>query len=210
MGVMPMFPLGTVLLPGAVLPLQVFEPRYLQMVRDILADDVNGPEFGVVMIERGREVGGGDERSSVGTVARIVDIKALPDGRYGLVAVGSERIRVVAWLPDDPYPAADVEPWPDDDIDTADVDAIALRIDDLHEQVRSLNAELRTLGRVTPPHDAEISADPRLAVYHLGSLAPLGPADRQRLLLAPTLSQRLGVLAQALDDAEAVVRFHSS
>jgi len=56
MGVLPMFPLGMVLLPGGVLPLQIFEPRYRKMVVDILEDDVNEPEFGVVMIERGREV----------------------------------------------------------------------------------------------------------------------------------------------------------
>ena len=58
MGVMPMFPLGAALLPGAVLPLVVFESRYRQMVIDLLADDVNEPEFGVVMIDRGTEVGG--------------------------------------------------------------------------------------------------------------------------------------------------------
>jgi uncharacterized protein len=82
MAVMPMFPLGTPLLPGAVLPLHVFESRYRQMVRDILADDVDPPEFGVVMIERGSEVGGGDERATIGTIARIVDIQVAPDGRY--------------------------------------------------------------------------------------------------------------------------------
>src|SRR5688500_15370184 len=81
MGAMPMFPLGMALLPGAVLPLHVFEPRYRQMVHDMLADEVDAPEFGVVMIERGREVGGGDTRTRVGTVARLVDIRALPDGR---------------------------------------------------------------------------------------------------------------------------------
>jgi ATP-dependent Lon protease len=102
MGVMPMFPLGTALLPGAVLPLHVFEPRYRQMVHDIVSDSVDAPEFGVVMIERGREVGGGDTRTRVGTVARVVDMRALPDGRYALVAVGAERLQVKAWLPDDP------------------------------------------------------------------------------------------------------------
>src|SRR5215210_6288063 len=96
MGVMPMFPLGTALLPGAVLPLHVFEPRYQQMVHDLLANDVDAPEFGVVMIERGREVGGGDVRTRVGTVARVIEMGALPDGRYALVAVGSERLRVNA------------------------------------------------------------------------------------------------------------------
>ncbi|WP_415830929.1 LON peptidase substrate-binding domain-containing protein [Janibacter anophelis] len=59
MDVLPMFPLGTVLLPGNPLPLQVFEPRYLAMLRDIAGGD---GRFGVVLIERGFEVGGGDQR----------------------------------------------------------------------------------------------------------------------------------------------------
>src|SRR6478735_2099236 len=133
MGVMPMFPLGMALLPGAVLPLHVFEPRYRQMVHDILADDVEAPEFGVVMIERGREVGGGDTRALVGTVARVVDMRALPDGRYALVAVGAERLRVNAWLPDDPYPLADIDVWPDDDLGIIDVDDATRTVAQLHQ-----------------------------------------------------------------------------
>src|SRR5262245_13277872 len=121
MAVMPMFPLGVALLPGGVLPLHVFEPRYRQMVHDILSDDVDAPEFGVVMIERGREVGGGDVRTRVGTIARVVDIRALADGRYAMVAVGERRLRVNAWLPDDPYPLADVDAWPDDDLGEIDL-----------------------------------------------------------------------------------------
>ena len=74
---MPMFPLGQPLLPGAVLPLHVFEPRYRQLVQDTLADDVNPPEFGVTIIERGWEVGGGDHRGMIGTVARIVSFIAI-------------------------------------------------------------------------------------------------------------------------------------
>jgi uncharacterized protein len=210
MGVMPMFPLGTALLPGAVLPLHVFEPRYQQMVHDLLANDVDAPEFGVVMIERGREVGGGDVRTRVGTVARVIEMGALPDGRYALVAVGSERLRVNAWLPDDPYPLADIDLWPDEDHGVVDLDAATRTVDELHTRVRELNDEVRALGDMTPPPDTEIATDPHLSLYHLGSLAPLGPADRQRMLETPTLLERLSVFATALDDAAAVVRFRSA
>jgi uncharacterized protein len=210
MGVMPMFPLGTALLPGAVLPLHVFEPRYQQMVHDLLANDVDAPEFGVVMIERGREVGGGDVRTRVGTVARVIEMGALPDGRYALVAVGSERLRVNAWLPDDPYPLADIDLWPDEDRGVLDLDAATRTVDELHTRVRELNDEVRALGDMTPPPDTEIATDPHLSLYHLGSLAPLGPADRQRMLETPTLLERLSVFATALDDAAAVVRFRSA
>jgi Lon protease-like protein len=205
MGVTPMFPLGTVLLPGGVLPLQVFEPRYRQMVHDLLADDRAEPEFGVVMIERGREVGGGEVRCTVGTLARIADIRALPDGRYALVAVGHSRFRVIAWLPDDPYPIAEIELWPDEA--SVDLATSRRRLAELHARVRALNDEVRALGEMAAPPDAEISDDPHLAVHHLGSLAPVGSADRYRMLAAPSLDDRLDVLAEALDDAEAMVRF---
>jgi len=210
MGVVAMFPLGTVLLPGGVLPLQIFEPRYRAMVADLLADSVDEPEFGVVLIERGREVGGGDQRADVGTSARISQIAALPGDRYGLVAVGTHRFRVQAWLPDDPYPLADVEPWPDPPLDSPARAEATLAVERLHQRVRALNDEVRRLGEVAPPPDTEISDDPTMAVYHLGSLAPLGPVDRHRMLSAASFWDRVDVLDSALDDAEAVVRFRSS
>ena len=74
-----MFPLGTVLMPSVVLPLHVFEERYREMIRWCLD---NEPEFGVALIERGSEVGGGDVRTQVGCVARIVEAAEMPDGRY--------------------------------------------------------------------------------------------------------------------------------
>src|SRR5215217_7145860 len=109
---MPMFPLGAVLLPGGVLPLHVFELRYRQLVQDCLAS--TDREFGVTLIERGFEVGGGDIRAMVGTVAKLVQVAETDDGRYALMTVGARRIRVNEWLPDDPYPVAEIEDWPDE------------------------------------------------------------------------------------------------
>src|SRR5688500_13997113 len=114
MAELPMFPLGSVLLPGMFLPLHVFEPRYRAMVEHCLAGD---HEFGVVLIERGREVGGGDVRTHAGTVARIAEARQFADGRWALAAVGMRRIRVEAWLEDDPYPRAEVVEWPDEAVD---------------------------------------------------------------------------------------------
>ncbi len=208
MGVMPMFPLGTVLLPGGVMPLNVFEERYLQMFREILADDEHPPEFGVVLITKGREAGGGDERATVATSARIIDMQATPDGRYVLAAVGTERLRVNAWLPDDPYPIADVDPWVDPRPAT-DPEGLAQRVRRTRERMEELNAVAAELGDVTPP-PTDISDDPLLAVYHLGSLAPLGPSDRYRMLAAPGLDERLDVLDEALDDVAAVLDFRRS
>jgi Lon protease-like protein len=203
--VLPMFPLGTVLLPGSVLPLHIFEPRYRQLVADLLADDVNEPEFGVTMIERGSETGGGEDRADVGVIGRVVRIEALDDGRYALLVVGTRRFHVNSWLPDDPYPLADIDEWPDDDPDDPRV----------HELIAGALARIRDIRRrARPTDDAErteaepvISDDPLLATYHLAGIAPLGPADRYRLLCAGTPRQRLEMLDEALDDVEAMIEF---
>jgi hypothetical protein len=107
-----MFPLESALLPGEDLPLRIFEPRYTALVRDCL--DSPDPRFGVVLISRGREVGGGDARSDVGTLAAITDYVDAGGGRYALQCRMGERIKVLQWLPDDPYPRARVQIWPDE------------------------------------------------------------------------------------------------
>ena len=212
---MPMFPLGTVLLPGGILPLHVFEPRYRQLVADLLADDVNEPEFGVIMIERGKETGGGEDRADVGVVGRVVQIEALEDGRYGLVVVGTWRFRVRSWLPDDPYPLADIDAWPDEEPDDPHISELIAsareRIRDIHRRVAELVQ--RDPAAAAPDRlerdaaDPEISDDPLLATYHLAGIAPLGPADRYRLLCAGSPRQRLELLDSALDDVVAMIDF---
>jgi len=204
-----MFPLGGVLLPGAVLPLHVFEPRYRQLVVDCLADDSGDPEFGVTLIERGWEVGGGDQRTDVGVVARMVSVEALEGGRYRLVTVGTRRIRVNAWLPDDPYPLADVDDWPDVDPDEP---GLGGRVGDITRRLADVLALAVELGDVAaeqvelPPLDD----DALVASYQLAALAPVGPADRYRLLCAPSPASRLALLADVLDDVEAMLRFRAT
>lgn len=207
MAVMPMFPLGMVLLPGGVLPLHVFEPRYRQMIIDILQND-GTPEFGQALITHGREAGGGDERADVGTVAQMIQCEALDETRYAMVTVGTRRIKINAWLPDDPYPLADVDDWPDDD---PDPDDLAVHVVATHARVQAALALAVELGDVEgDPAETEISDDPLVATYHLASLAPIGPADRYRLLAAPGPSQRLSVLDEVLDDVEAMLKFRLS
>ena len=93
---MPMFPLGSVLFPHMPLSLRIFEERYVVMLSRVLQEDVS--EFGVVLIERGQEVGGGEHRFGIGTVARIVQLEA-SEGFIGLVAEGERRIRVDEFAP---------------------------------------------------------------------------------------------------------------
>ena len=207
MAVMPMFPLGMVLLPGGILPLHVFEPRYREMIVDCLKE-AGEPEFGQALITHGSEAGGGDERSMVGTVAQMVRVEALDEERYSLVTVGTRRIRVNAWLPDDPYPMADVDDWPDDDPDPA---GLAIAVAATHGRVRAALALAAELGDVPADlADSEISDDPLVATYHLASLAPIGPADRYRLLAASGPLDRIDVLDDVLDDVEAMLKFRLS
>jgi Lon protease-like protein len=193
-----MFPLGTVLLPGGVLPLNIFEPRYRGMVRACLAGSA---EFGVVLIERGSEVGGDDVRTDVGSMAGIVEAQELGDGRWRLLAVGLRRLRIERWLADDPYPRAEVVDWPDPDPEV-----------DLGEPVAEVVALLRRVlarsaeaGDVAAPATVELADQPLVAAFQAASLAPLGPLDRQRLLAAPSAEARVGLLRELLSDAAEVL-----
>jgi Lon protease-like protein len=189
-----------------VLPLHVFEPRYRQLVADCLAADDH--EFGVVLIERGFEVGGGDVRAEVGTVARMLQVAELEDGRYAMVCVGTRRVRVNAWLPDDPYPLADVDDWPDDE-STAPTGGgdLSVHLAATAARVRRACALANELGLTSVDPSTDLSDDPLVASYQLVALAPVGPADDYRLLCAPGPVARLDLLDDALDDVEALLRF---
>ena len=193
---MPMFPLGSVFMPSTFLPLHVFEPRYRTMVQDCLAGE---GEFGVVLIERGSEVGGGDQRTNVGTVARIVEAVEMPDGRYAIGAVGVRRIRVTSWLADDPYPRADVEDWDDPEPDSSFPVALARTV----TKLRRVLAMTSEMGEPAAPATQELADDPVLASYQAAALSPSGPADQQRLLEQPTPDARIDVLLGLLTDEEA-------
>ncbi|HUF96851.1 MAG TPA: LON peptidase substrate-binding domain-containing protein [Ilumatobacter sp.] len=207
---LPMFPLGSVVLPGGQLPLHIFEPRYRQLVQDLLASDEGSLEFGTVMIERGREVGGGDQRATVGTIVTVVDVRVSDDGRYGVMAVGVERLRVIEWLPDDPYPKASIERWPDEADPPGSTPVDALAIERLREQLEECFTAMRALGDAVPDTLPPSSTEAQRALYELASWSPISVADLHAVLAAPSTAQRFDVLAGALDDAAAVLKFRGS
>ena len=116
MTVLPMFPLGSVLLPGGVLPLHVFEPRYRALVRDCVEPPTSTSSAWCSSSGAARWAAATCGATSAPWPAWC-RWPSCDDGRYAVVAVGTRRIRVNAWLPDDPYPLADVDDWPDDDPD---------------------------------------------------------------------------------------------
>lgn len=188
-----MFPIGSVLFPRGVLPLQVFEPRYKALVADIAETD---NRFGVVLIERGSDVGGGDVRSSVGTIAEVVQKADLDDGRILLINVGRQRIRVARWLEDDPYPVAEVEPYPDVAADEELGPAVAATF----ATRRRLMALAVEMGADASGLEVDMPEDPIEAAWELCAVSPLGPFDQQQLLEMTDATARTKALERMLAD----------
>ena len=188
-----MFPLSTVLFPHADLSLHVFEPRYRELVRDCL--DTDGT-FGVVLITRGSEVGGGDQRTGVGTMARIRAASPQPDGRWVLVARGTERFRVAGWLPEEPYPLAMVEPLPAEPMDLAG--PVLTRAASRVRRVRALLSELGEHPAMPPDPDLLPGGAERM--WGLCAAAPLSMFDRQRLLESEDPVARLDLLIELSEE----------
>lgn len=194
-----MFPLGTVLAPHMVLPLHVFEPRYRAMLDDVLAGE---QEFGVVLISRGHEVGGGDLRTDVGTVARVLRAEQLDDERWFVIAVGTRRLRVEGWLPDDPYPRAEVAL-----LEEQHDEAAAAALEDVLPRLRRVLALQSELGLGDVPATFDVAEDASTACWQAVVLAPLTPFDAQRVLAVDRCSARLHLLDELLTGVEESLRF---
>jgi Lon protease-like protein len=190
-----MFPLSTVLFPHAQIPLHVFEPRYRALTSDCLADDAR---FGIVLIERGSEVGGGEQRAAVGTRAVITHAAALSDGRSLMMVQGEARIRVAEWLPDDPYPLALVEEWAAEP-ETVD-DALLTRAIQSVCRTRGLLSEVGTMAALSP--NARYDDDPDVACWQICAQAPLNMLDAQRVLSASGTMARLRLLMELIEAVE--------
>lgn len=201
-----MFALQSVLLPGMPLPLHVFEPRYLTMLETVIAGD---QQMGVVLIERGREVGGGDVRCDVATMARVVETRRLADGRLLVMALGDRRVRVRRWLPDDPHPWAETEDWPDEpEPASTGAPELIYELTGLVTEARSLalRLQLGPLAQAEAPGPVDLGRDLALAAYRAAALAPLGPLDRFEVLSTPTAGERLVVAHRLVTDATELLR----
>ncbi|OBB68134.1 LON peptidase substrate-binding domain-containing protein [Mycobacterium sp. 852014-50255_SCH5639931] len=200
-----MFPLESALLPDQDLPLRIFEPRYGALVRHCLD---TGDPFGVVLISRGREVGGGDARCDVGVLSRITECAEHGAGRYSMHCRTGERIRVSEWLPDDPYPRATVTLWPDEPGDPV-TPAQLLEVED---RVMALFERIADARGVALPDRADLlgpatADDPGQRLYALASRIPIGTADRYTVLSAPSAAERLAALRESVAAVAEVVEF---
>jgi Lon protease-like protein len=202
--VLPLFPLGHVLLPGAGLPLRVFEPRYRALLADVTAPGSRNA-FGVVALTAGIEVDSTlvDQQprfADVGTVAEIMDVQPAPDGTSALLAVGSRRFRIAALIEGKPYVQAEVE-YLDEPVGELP--------DALPEVARALSTEyLRLLARLTnaPAEPDPYPQDPVALSYRIAVEAPLVPADQQSVLAELTAAGRLHRLVRILRREVILVR----
>jgi Lon protease-like protein len=211
---LPLFPLGhTVLFPGVVLPLHVFEERYRELVRTLVAQEDPGPRrFGVVAIRQGWEVGteAAEALHGVGCAAELRRVSRYPDGRFDIVTVGSDRFRLLAvdrasrpylvgrvdWLPGDPPPDAEAV-------------MLARAVGILFGEYASAAAGLRSAGpgrRSARPPLAELPQDPGELSHLVASGAVLTLEDRQALLEAPTAPARLRAELRLLKRETTMVR----
>lgn len=195
---LPMFPLGNVLLPSTAISLHIFEPRYRALARHCVDGD---GLLGVVLIERGSEVGGGDVRFDVGTRARIAEAVELDDGRWVVAVVGEARVRVQRWLPDDPYPRAEVLPC----ADTAFAEDAASRRDELERVLRRVVASRVELGEPAAELPPGLSTDALVATWQAVALSGLGPLDAQRVLETDGAGERLDLVLELLRDEDDVL-----
>ena len=191
-----MFPLSVVLFPYTGVPLQVFEPRYLELLSDCLEEEGT---FGVVLISRGSEVGGGDHRVDIGTEVRVANLEPMPEGRFALLAEGLGRVQVTEWLEDDPYPRAMVVDLPGPAF--TGPSEVLTRAESSVRRLRSLLSEMGQVPAI--PHDLDFGTTPEQIAWRLCASSPLNLMDSQRLLAIDDPGERLDELV-GLCDAMAV------
>ena len=149
------------------------------------------PEFGIVLIHRGHEVGGGDQRSNVGTRVEVLQSEQYEDGRWACIAAGTERLEVAEWLPDDPYPKAVVSVR--EVVDNGGGD-----LEQLEADVVETIAMITNAAGVDQPERYQFSDDVLVRLDQLSALAPVSDFDRQQVLEAATTREQIAALALRL------------
>jgi Lon protease-like protein len=185
---LPLFPLGTVLYPGLLLPLHIFEERYRELVRDMLA----GPEprrFGVIAIREGNETGADAVTAlhDVGCTATLRRISERDDGRFDLVTVGTDRFRLLGLDHSRPYLQADVELLPEQ---IGDPDAAGVAVQAVQRAFRGYVDALNARG-VTQVSIPDLPAEPIDLSYLVAASVIADLPDRQVLLAEPDAVRRL-------------------
>ncbi|MFI5957144.1 LON peptidase substrate-binding domain-containing protein [Cryptosporangium sp. NPDC051539] len=204
--IIPLFPLGTVLFPGVVLPLHIFEPRYRALIRDLMAAEPHGRQFGVLAIRQGWEVGEDSVTAlhDVGCTAELRQVHPYPGGRFDVVSVGRDRFRLIEVLPgesDVPYLRGRIERLPEPGLDERaeeEAEVLAAGVREVFARCRTLlHATLRAGEAASESAKAPalpalpLPSDPAMLSYLVGSAAPLTIDDQQSLLAIDDTVSRL-------------------
>ena len=186
---LPLFPLGTVLFPGLMLPLHIFEERYRQLVRDLLELPEDQRQFGVIAIREGREtdVDGAKALFEVGCTAQVRQLESHEDGRYDVISVGARLFRLRELHTDLPYLTAEVEWLPDEVGNAAEAELLAASV---RLEFTGYLTALGTAGnrQIQAP---ELPAEPLVLSHLVAATMLLDLADRQELLDQPDGRTRL-------------------
>ena len=200
---LPLFPLGTVLYPGLVLPLHIFEERYKQLVRDL----VGGPEprrFGVIAIRSGREtgIGGVSALHDVGCTATLREVAEIEDGQYDIVTVGTDRFRLRGLDDSGPYLTGEIEVL---DEPLGDESAAALAASVVQRSFRAYLNRRADRGSPTISVPAR-PEEPILLSYLVAASMVIELNDRQELLAQPDAVGRLAAERALLARETAILR----
>lgn len=183
-----MFPLGMVVFPHQTVGLCVFEPRYHRLLADVEAEH----RFGTCLIERGSDVGGHDERTSVGTVVEILGSHHLSNGQILIVVEGIECFEVAEWLVDDPYPRARVSQRSCDDV--AIESALLKSTESAVRALRSLQSEI--VADECLQRNFAMDEDAKVLSWQLCSLTPMSIPDQFKVLSLSDPNDRLRLVAE--------------
>lgn len=194
---MPVFPLNVVLVPGLVLPLHIFELRYRELVEELLAQpETSGREFGIIAVRDGRsvEVDGAQALYDVGVVASLREVEALDDGRYNIMTSGTQRFRLQQLDNSHPLLRAEVElledpAGPEDEL-------LATTVRREFDRYRTLLGARLLITPAGPVEDLPV--DPGALAYLVTAAMVLPTDERQQLLAAPSVLERLALARRIL------------
>lgn len=178
--VLPQFPVGSVFMPYMPVELRVFEPRYLNLMGELMVAEK--PLFGIPLYPQNVEPGEAPELLTLGTLTHIDDF-GMTEQFIGITGTASKRYVVTKWLEPDPYPRAEIEylpefPWED----RLDSQRLQLEL-----EVRSLISRASKFGVLPWAADTDVSADPVESIWQLAGMLPVAPQELHTLLASETL-----------------------
>ena len=183
----PIFPLNTVLFPQARMPLYIFEPRYREMIERCVDEDL---AFGVMLIKAGTEVGAPATPHAIGTVARIVEIARAADGSMNIGIMGVTRFKLLESSTQRAYLTGSIQVMPDENLDLGKIEFTARRT---MQVFKAYVNKIKSISEMeeTENEEFELPKDPLHLSYLIAANIPISNPDRQSLLEAKTVKDRM-------------------